>query len=124
MRRTTRAAISGFRPERPPFRHLPNAAARSGDGLPAAAVAAAASTIAAPGTIAVGGYQFRQTALDAAIAAADPAAMIAALPDALLGQRLAGHASDAARIVADLDAAGANPLVAGAFRARQHLPSP
>ena len=97
-------------------------AARGKDGLPDATVVEAAARIARPGTVAVGAYQFRQAALDAAVAAADPAAMIAALPDALLGNRLAGHATDPAQIAADLAVRGANPLVAGAFRARQQPP--
>jgi len=92
------------------------AAARDSDGLPDPAVIAAADNPPAPGMIGVGAYQFRQAALDAAIAAADPAAMIAALPDGLLGNRLAGHAPDAARVAATLATRGANALVAGAFK--------
>ena len=99
------------------------AAARDADGLPDPALIESAARMAAPGTIAVGAYQFRQAALDAAIAAADPAAMIAALPDALLGNRLAGHAPDASGLAAVLTAQGVNPLMAQAFRARQPLPS-
>jgi hypothetical protein len=98
-------------------------AARGADGMPDPAVIESAARMAAPGTIAVGAYQFRQAALDAAIASADPAAMIAALPDALLGNRLAGHAPDASGLAAVLTAQGVNPLVAQAFRARQPLPS-
>ncbi|MGN6571703.1 MAG: AMP-binding protein [Pseudolabrys sp.] len=94
------------------------AATRTGDGLPDAAIVDAAARIVIPGAVTVGAYRFRQTALDAAVAAVDPSALIAALPDALLGNRLAGHASDAARIAGNLFAHGANPLVAGAFRAR------
>jgi hypothetical protein len=45
----------------------------------------------------------------------DPAAIIAALPDALLGQRLAGSAPDGASTAATLRARGANALLAGAF---------
>lgn len=99
-------------------------AARDGDGLPDPGVIAAAEKACAPGVIAVGAYKFRQPMLDASIAAADPAAMIAALPDALLGNRLAGHAPDGARVAAALAACGANALLAQAFRARQQpLPS-
>jgi len=94
------------------------AAARGADGLPDPEVVNAAARIGKPGTVAVGAYQFGQRALDAAVAAADPTAVIAALPDALLGNRLAGHAGDAARIAAGLAARGANPLVAHAFRPR------
>ena len=98
-------------------------ATRGEDGLPDPTIVEAAARIAAPGTVAVGAYKFRQAALDTAVAASDPAAMIAALPDALLGNRLAGHAPEAARIAADLAAHGANPLVAQAFRRGRSLNS-
>jgi hypothetical protein len=68
------------------------------------------------GITAVGGYRFHQHAIDAAVAAADPAAIIAALPDALLGQRLAGSARDPASTAATLRARGAHALLVGAFR--------
>jgi len=101
------------------------AVARTADGLPDPAVIDAAAMSEAPGFIAVGGYKFSLAALDAATAAIDPAAMITALPDAVLGQRLAGHAVDAPRVREALVAHGFNPLVAAAFRARSHpLPSP
>jgi hypothetical protein len=45
------------------------------------------------GTISVGGYCFRQSQIEAAVAQADQKATIVALPDADLGQRLAGHRS-------------------------------
>jgi hypothetical protein len=92
--------------------------ARGTDGLPDPAVIAAAGKIVAPGLIGVGAYKFRQRMIDAAVAAVEPAAMIAALPDALLGQRLAGHAQEGAAIGAELAARGANPLLAQAFRTR------
>ena len=41
-----------------------------------------------------------------------------ALPDALLGQRLAGATSDRAATAAQLHANGANALITGAFRER------
>lgn len=100
------------------------AAARRGeDGLPDPALVEAAGRTAAAGMVAVGAYQFRQATLDALVTAADPGAMIAALPDALLGNRLAGHAGDMARVATALAARGASPLVAGAFRGRQPVPS-
>jgi hypothetical protein len=40
------------------------------------------------------------------------------LPDAILGQRLAGNAKDRDEIVAALQSRGLNPLIAGAFRPR------
>ncbi len=70
------------------------------------------------GLTAVGFYRFRQREIDAAVADADPAAIIAALPDAALGQRLAGSASDPAAIAAELRTRGVNSLIAGAFRPR------
>jgi hypothetical protein len=53
-------------------------------------------TITAPpsGTIAVGGYCFRENLIDALVADADPDATLVALPDSDLGQRLAGAAAD------------------------------
>lgn len=71
-----------------------------------------------PGMRTVGGYRFHERALEDAVAAADAEATIVALPDAALGQRLAGSARDRAGMVAALQAAGVNPLIAGAFRPR------
>ncbi len=65
---------------------------------------------------AVGYYRFRQHEVYAAVAAADPGAVIATLPDALLGQRLAAGAKPAT--AAGLQARGVNALIAGAFRPR------
>jgi non-ribosomal peptide synthetase component E (peptide arylation enzyme) len=74
----------------------------------------------APGDIsAIGGYRLRQRAVEAAVAEADPAATIVALPDAFLGARLAGSAAASAQIQGKLQANGLNPLIAGAFRARK-----
>jgi len=70
------------------------------------------------GMTATGFYRFRQSEVDAVVAAADPAAVIVALPDGLLGQRLAGRAADSAAITAELEAYGVNALIAGAFRPR------
>ena len=95
--------------------------ASSTPALPAGSSATPARlSLTAPpaGITAVGGYRFRQREVDAAVAAADPAAVIVALPDALLGQRLAGSARDSAAIAAELQARGVNPLIAGAFRPR------
>ena len=94
------------------------AAARTEDGAPDAGIAAAAAQSVAPGLIGVGAYRFNPRALDAATAAVDAAAMIAPLPDALLGQRLAGHAADPAAVAARLTEAGVNPLIVAAFRPR------
>jgi non-ribosomal peptide synthetase component F len=90
---------------------------RGPDGLPAPIphdAIAGQST----GITSVGGYRFRQREVDAVVAAADPAAVIVALPDAHLGQRFAGSAPDGAALAAKLQALGVNALIAGAFRPR------
>lgn len=71
------------------------------------------------GITSIGGYRFRQREVDAEVANVDPGATIVALPDAQLGERLAGNAPDRAATAAELQAHGVNPLVAGAFRPRQ-----
>ena len=97
------------------------ALSRGADGL---ADPALAEPPRASGTdIAVGAYSFRQCKVDAAVLAIDPHATVAALPDAALGQRLAGHAADPATVAARLAEAGVNPLLAGAFRARRGAPA-
>ena len=68
------------------------------------------------GIAAVGYYRFRQHEVYEAVAAADPAVVVAALPDGLLGQRLAASAKPAT--AAELQARGVNALIAGAFRPR------
>ncbi len=82
--------------------------------------AARALHVTAPpaGTTSVGGYSFRQSDVDAVVAQADPDATIIAVPDADLGQRLAGTAADGSALCADLLARGVNPLICGAFKAR------
>jgi hypothetical protein len=77
-------------------------------------------TVTAPpaGITAIGGYRFRPREVDAAVAAADPAAVIVALPDAQLGQRLAGSARERTATASELQARGVNSLIAGAFRPR------
>jgi hypothetical protein len=72
------------------------------------------------GLTVVGGYRFAQTATDTLIAAADPAATLMAVPDALLGQRLAGRSPDPQALAATLQARGANALIADAFHSRRH----
>lgn len=67
------------------------------------------------GISAVGGYRFTQQAMDAMIAETDPAATIMAVPNGLLGQRLAGCSTNPQMLIAALQARGINPLVAGAF---------
>ncbi len=71
-----------------------------------------------PGLVTVGGCRFYRSALEQVVADVDVDATIVALPDATLGERLAGSARDAATIIAALQAAGVNPLIANAFRPR------
>ena len=54
--------------------------------------------------------------LQDALAEVDPGAMLAALPDAMTGHRLAGSATDPAGIREALAGRGANPLLVNAFR--------
>ena len=70
------------------------------------------------GMTGIGGYRLPQRALEAAVASADHGATIVALPDAMLGERLAGKALDHASIVTSLQTHGFNPLIAAAFRPR------
>jgi hypothetical protein len=79
-----------------------------------------AITGAPAGLAAIGGYRFAQKATDALIAAADPAATLIAVPDALLGQCLAGRSPDSQALAAALQARGANALIADAFYRRRH----
>jgi non-ribosomal peptide synthetase component E (peptide arylation enzyme) len=71
-----------------------------------------------PGLSAVGGYRFPRRELDSALGSAASDATIAALPDALLGERLAGYAPDPDRLESELTRRGLNPLIATAFRPR------
>lgn len=81
---------------------------------------ARALTVTAPpaGTTVIGGYRFRQCDVDALVTQADPGATILAVPDADLGQRLAGTAADRTALRTGLQAQGTNPLISGAFRTR------
>jgi hypothetical protein len=49
---------------------------------------------------------------------ADPDATILAVPDADLGQRLAGTATDRTALRTALQTQGTNPLISGSFRTR------
>ncbi|MGH6684895.1 MAG: AMP-binding protein [Pseudolabrys sp.] len=92
-------------------------ARRGSDGRPVVHDEAASPH--AAGLVSVGGYRFIQDKIDNAVAAIDPAAIIAALPHALLGQRLAGQAGNPTAIAVALQTGGANALIAEAFRPRQ-----
>lgn len=72
----------------------------------------------------VGGYRFSLNDLQQVVRGIDAAATIAALPDALAGQRLAGSAKDSAALRQKLDALGVNPLIVRAFRERVSVTRP
>jgi hypothetical protein len=71
-----------------------------------------------PGLSTVGGYRFARRELDSALGGPASNGTIAALPHALLGERLAGNAPDPDRLEGELTRRGLNPLVATAFRPR------
>jgi non-ribosomal peptide synthetase component E (peptide arylation enzyme) len=70
------------------------------------------------GIASVGGYRFAMASLQEAVSGIAPAAKIAAFPDALTGQRIAGMAPDRASLRQSLAMSGHNPLLANAFRPR------
>jgi len=70
------------------------------------------------GIVSVGGYRFVQRTLHEQINS-DVVASITALPDDILGHRLAGSASDREAVQQALRERGVNPLVVGAFRDRR-----
>jgi acyl-CoA synthetase (AMP-forming)/AMP-acid ligase II len=69
------------------------------------------------GLAAIGGYSLRPADIEARLAKVDADATIVAVPDALLGQRLAAQGRE--RTGAFLQAFGLNALVAGAFNKRK-----
>ena len=130
-RRHARAA----RPDgaaRTPSRPAPSAASAASQGgrgrlrryrlsLPARPRQPARSTVTGPpaGIVSVGGYRFGSATSRRWWRTPIGDATIAALPDALLGHRLAGSAPDrAATCARHLQARGVNPLIADAFRDR------
>jgi hypothetical protein len=78
---------------------------------------AGALTVTGPpfGIASVGGYRLRLRDLQESAVRLEPGAALQALPDPLLGQRLAGSAPDPRALVAKLAGLGLNPLVAAAF---------
>jgi hypothetical protein len=75
-----------------------------------------------PGIVNVGGYRFLVREMQEMAARTEASAGIAVLPDALAGNRLAGHAADRAEVRTALVAGGVNPLVSDAFRDRRRPP--
>jgi hypothetical protein len=70
------------------------------------------------GITAIGAYRFRSGEIEARVAHADATATVVALPDAILGQRLAGSTTDREAVFALLRQSGANPLIGAAFAPR------
>ena len=79
-------------------------------------------TGAPPALAFVGGYPFSRTALENLSAEIGHDASVITVPDALLGNRLAGIASDRPPIEAQLEKTGCNPLITRAFRLRPASP--
>lgn len=71
------------------------------------------------GLVSVGGYRFVLRHVQEALLKAAAGATIAALPDGLIGHRLAGSADDRVAIRRALSALGSNPLLVEAFRERR-----
>jgi len=67
------------------------------------------------GIVSVGGYRVPLRELEETVARIDPKSSVAALPDALTGQRLAGIAADRQTVQRALAAQGAQPLLTAAF---------
>jgi hypothetical protein len=78
------------------------------------------------GVVNVGGYGFVMSALQETVMRVGGESVLAALPDALAGQKLAGAVADPAAMRHALAALGINPLVANAFRdpRREKLDTP
>jgi hypothetical protein len=74
-----------------------------------------------PGIVSVGGYRFRLDQLQELVSRTDPEAILAALPDALAGHRLAGSALERAALRQKLDELGLNPIVSAAFAQRRRI---
>ncbi len=72
-----------------------------------------------PGLVSIGGCRFALGELHRLVETVDAAGTLAALPDLLIGQRLAGHAQDCDAVRQGLADVGANPLLVGAFRDRR-----
>jgi hypothetical protein len=71
------------------------------------------------GVVSMGGYRFILAGLQEAVSRLEPGAMLAAFPDGLAGQRVAGIAVHRDAIRDALAELGFNPLVINAFRVRR-----
>jgi hypothetical protein len=72
-----------------------------------------------PGMVAIGGYRFVMRDLQDTLGALDPDATLAALPDAIVGHRLAGSCANPENLQDTLASRGVSPLVVAAFRGRR-----
>jgi hypothetical protein len=86
-----------------------------------AAGGSGALTVTGPpvGVVSMGGYRFILAGLQEAVSQLEPGAMLAAFPDGLAGQRVAGIAVRRDAIRDALAELGFNPLVINAFRPRR-----
>jgi hypothetical protein len=71
------------------------------------------------GLVSVGGYRFVLAKLQETVSRIEPGAMIAAFPDGLTGQRIAGNAAGREALQEALAQGGHSPLVVDAFRQRR-----
>lgn len=71
-----------------------------------------------PGLVSLGGYRFALKDLQDRLGRIERGCTLAALPNALIGYRLAGEAVDRATLRRSLTEFGANPLIVRAFRGR------
>ena len=83
--------------------------------------AGGALTVTGPpvGVVSMGGYRFILAGLQEAVSQLEPGAMLAAFPDGLAGQRVAGIAVHRDAIRDALAELGLNPLIINAFRPRR-----
>jgi hypothetical protein len=72
------------------------------------------------GLVGVGGYRFPLRDLQEVVGRIDSTAILTALPDPLIGQRLIGNAADRGTMQAALNVVGINPIVVAAFRDRSN----
>jgi len=76
------------------------------------------------GIVSIGGYRFALQDLQDVVGRIDAGAMLAVLPDPVVGQRLIGTATDRDTVRAALTAVGLNPLVVAAFEGRAEPGTP
>jgi hypothetical protein len=71
-----------------------------------------------PGIVSLGGYRFALKDLQDRLGRIERGCTLAALPNAIVGYRLAGESADRATLRRSLTELGANPLIVRAFRGR------